>query len=239
MSCYFCITQGPLKGAKVRLRDGLTFGREKADINLQDPTVSSIHGKISIDAQGQWKIVDMNSQGGIYYNDEKVQHFVLTEGISIRMGKGLFTFQKRERTQKTSPPQKNLRTIKKSLGEWRLDVLNLCQEVAPQIKDHPIVMAPFRPPLSLKILQGMQAHTQLYMGYGPREIGSNTLDFRLFEAEIPDCAFELHPMTYGVIIKAPHPEVVRLNGRLISSREVKDGDIVSIHGTHIQISFLA
>ena len=107
-----------------------------------------------------------------------------------------------------------------------------------QVKDGPNRMAPFNPPLSLRILKGVQAETEWYVGYGPRVIGSNSLEFKILWTQPLECTFELHPSLLGVIIKTQYPEMVRLNGHRVIAKELKDGDVVSINETHIQINFL-
>ena len=230
MSFYLYITLGPLKGSKIRLRDQLTLGRQGASINLKDPKVSNIHAQISMDSQGQWQITDMASRNGIYHNGKRIQHLTLQEGMSIFIGDNLFTLKRKSEGSRLKKATLNSRT-------WRQNLLSLCNEIAPKIKNKPIAMIPFDPPLSLKVIQGIQTGTQWYMGHGPRLVGTNSLDFRIFGLEA-DCSFELHPIECGVIIKAQCPEMIRLNGSRISSREIQEGDIISVGEVRIRINFL-
>ena len=227
MTSYLHITLGPLKGSKIRLRNNLTLGRKVAHINLKDPKASNIHARISKDSKGNWHIKDMNSRNGIFYQGLKCKSLALKEGMSILIGDNHLTLK--EHKEKSSDKNKLM---------WRKQLLNSCNKIASQVKNQPSKMTPFNPPLSLKILEGIQAETQWYMGYGPRKVGSSSLDFRLFEGGLQDYSFEVQPTKKGPVFKTQHCQLIRLNGRSVPSEKLSDGDIISINETQIQVNFL-
>ena len=233
MASYFYITLGPLKGSRIRLRENLTLGREAANINLRDPKVSNIHAQISRNSTGSWYIRDMRSRNGISHEGKKCQHLVLKEGMSILIGDNTFILKERKKkTNKKSPNKASTQSI------WQKKLLEFCNEIAPKVKNQPSEMIPFDPPLLLKILQGIQAKTEWYMGYGPRKVGMSSLDFKLFEGELPDYSFEVRPTKEGPFFETQHPRIVRLNGHSVSSEKLNSGDVISINETQIQINFL-
>lgn len=231
MAFYLYIMTGPLKGSKILLRDKLTLGREAANVNLKDPDISKVHAQILQDPSGGWHIKDMGSRNGIFYKGERRKRLVLEEGMSIYIGNNCFILKegqgKPRRKYKTPTPP-----------TWKKKLLEFCRKMAPEVKNQSSTVFPFDPPLSLKILQGIQAETQWYMGYGPRKVGVSSLDFRLFEGGLPDYSFEIYPTKGGAIFSTQHSRIVHLNGCATSSERIKDGDIVSINETQIQINFL-
>ena len=66
-------------------RDATIFGREKADVVIKDPEVSSTHCQIQ-NIEGEYHIFDMNSSNGTYLNAEQIVKARLKEGDVIRIG---------------------------------------------------------------------------------------------------------------------------------------------------------
>ena len=91
----------------------------------------------------------------------------------------------------------------------------------------------------LSIISGIQAETQWYIGYGPRVLGARSLDFKLFEPNLPDYSFKLSSKKQKAVFKTEQPHIVKLNGYSISSASLSHGDIISISETRIQVSFLS
>ncbi len=86
-----------LKGAKVgesyKLgQSSVIFGREKGDIVLSDPEVSSSHCQLQWTKEG-YVIFDMNSSNGTYVNGEKVIKLLLKSGDTITLGQTQFVFE--------------------------------------------------------------------------------------------------------------------------------------------------
>ena len=76
------------------------------------------------------------------------------------------------------------------------------------------------------------------MGYGPRIVGSISLDFRLFEDNLPDYSFELYPTQKGATFKTQQPHIIQLNNCRLSSSDISEGDLIFIKDTQIQVHFL-
>lgn len=86
-----CIS-GEMKKEIVKLRrDGTIFGREKGDIKIKDPEISSTHCQIQ-NIDGDYHIFDMNSSNGTFVNDEQVVKARLRNDDIIKLGQTLFRF---------------------------------------------------------------------------------------------------------------------------------------------------
>lgn len=73
-------------------RDATIFGREKADVVINDAEVSSTHCQIQ-NINDVYHIFDMNSSNGTYVNKEKVVKARLREGDVITIGGTSFRFR--------------------------------------------------------------------------------------------------------------------------------------------------
>lgn len=73
-------------------RDATIFGREKADVIINDPEVSSTHCQIQ-NINDVYHIFDMNSSNGTFVNREKVVKARLKEGDVISVGGTSFRFR--------------------------------------------------------------------------------------------------------------------------------------------------
>jgi pSer/pThr/pTyr-binding forkhead associated (FHA) protein len=62
------------------------------DIQLQSPTVSRSHARISKE-MGKITVTDLGSTNGVYVNNFKVQNWVLGDGDSVRIGETIFLFR--------------------------------------------------------------------------------------------------------------------------------------------------
>ena len=74
-------------------KERITIGRRSDnDIQLDDPTISSIHAVLTLkpdaylDGAFDVAIIDFNSTNGLFVNDKKVQQQRLTVGDIIRIG---------------------------------------------------------------------------------------------------------------------------------------------------------
>lgn len=87
-----CLT-GRLAQEMFKLRlDGTIFGREKADVIIDDNEVSSTHFQIQIIKNG-YHLFDMNSSNGTYLNGQKVVKAKLSDGDHLKVGKTEFQFK--------------------------------------------------------------------------------------------------------------------------------------------------
>lgn len=72
--------------------DRIVVGREDADVNVNDDTVSSQHFAIEFLA-GAYTLVDLGSSNGTAVNGTEVQSAPLTTGDRIQAGKASFVFR--------------------------------------------------------------------------------------------------------------------------------------------------
>ncbi len=72
---------------------GLTIGRAaNSALRLDDSYASPYHARLDW-ANGQWVIVDLRSQNGVYVNGRRVTSQVLRPGDQVQIGQSLLVFQ--------------------------------------------------------------------------------------------------------------------------------------------------
>jgi hypothetical protein len=94
---------------------------------------------------------------------------------------------------------------------------------------------PFRSPVGLRILSGLQAGTEWTLGYGPRAVGSRSADLGIEDAGTPEVCFRISPRGDDVLFETEHAPLVRLNNRVTESELLRDGDVIQIRDTRIEV----
>ncbi len=218
-------TSGDFKGASFKIKDGLTLGRAKADLNFKDPKISTVHVKFIREETGKWFIKDMDSTNGIWFDGKKVKAQELQAGQQFRIGSIEFEIISPFQSVQPDPTE---------IKAWREPLFNFLDRL--QLKQTPQALSAFHPPLILTITEGQQASTKWVLGYGPRDIGPVHFDHPILEPGSPDTCFTIEPSAAGPIIKTAFPDKVLLNGQSKDTEKIHDGLWIKIQNTKIVVS---
>ena len=90
MATYITVTDGPMKGQQFELKGGERFGRDKGEIVLNDPKVSSQHALVKKSLMGHLTLTDQRSKNGIIVEGKRVDRVKLKDGVEFRIGANLF-----------------------------------------------------------------------------------------------------------------------------------------------------
>ncbi len=227
MQLYFEIVEGDQVGSRFRIQAGLSIGRKEADIVLRDSKISGRHAFIETRAENGLYLVDNKSSNGLRCNGKRVSEILLTPGVKVQVGRTIL--------QVIGLDIENSPSLGPLLESWNVTLGKLADAIKPRLSNEAHQIAPFNPILQLKFLQGIQTGTVWTLGYGPRSIGTNGLDYQLSEELGLDVAFRLLPHRDGPIFQTENTEVVKLNGRSVPSEVLVDGDIIEIYKTRIQV----
>jgi pSer/pThr/pTyr-binding forkhead associated (FHA) protein len=271
MSLRIEIIDGEQMGTHINLANGLTIGRQGCDLTLRDSKVSSVHAKVILQ-NNQWTLIDQGSSNGIkidFVADEqiapgsikggkRVVKLILVDGATFRLGQTRFRVtsdalpQKGVPEQKSSPPQTAAEPSVKR-ASWKPILLDLTSRALRLIEAEktsagnrtlPQEVMPFRSPINLKFISGPQTGTEWLLGYGPRQIGPDSLDLQLLEAGIPSICFSLiSRISKTTIDQSPietffetdFSEIVQLNGFKTKVAVLNDGDLIQINNTTIRV----
>lgn len=227
------IMTGPLQGREFDLRDGLVIGRAETDIMVNDPKISGRHAKIEFTTSGQFFIHDLGSTNGIRAHNSRHDKIELVAGLRIRIGNTEFEVLAND--DSVDPNQ--ILNVTEDRSPWNHILSNYSNMLAESSLPTPVGAFPFENLLVLNIVSGPSAGKIWVIGYGPRMIGSNSIDFILDEPLSPENAFEVTPHEGGARFKTDYSHIVKLNGNSISTEILYAGDQISIGDTTIEVDY--
>jgi hypothetical protein len=140
-------------------------------------------------------------------------------------------------------PQPQAQTQAESPAEpegrrWSDVLAELAEDIAPVLKDEPKAVVALAPAVRLTFIGGVQAETRWILGYGPRRAGAASIDLPIFETGAPDVCFEILPSPEGVTFRTNHPKQVTLNGEQIRLKSLKEGDLIAVGQTRIEVELM-
>ncbi len=229
MTIYLHITEGPLKGFKIRVKNGLTLGGAKSKVNLKDKYVSDIHARILIDENHQFIIKDEGSETGTYYNGVRILKKPLTGGDQIKIGRSVFEVN----VTRDTPTKNN-----KNTDFWSDLIKNKYRNISQKPDGKPISLQSMAPIIKLHFIKGLQLETEWHIGYGPRIIGSESTDLKIMEKNAPAICFELIPSKKGVLFQTLHKNIVTVNGKSKKQHILKQDDLIKIFDSEIKVSLI-
>lgn len=251
------VLSGPKTGLSSPITDGLSLGRKKTQIALEDPKSSNLHA--IVEKQGDdFFLIDQKSRNGIKFNGKKIDQLKLVPGIEFVIGNSKICVETVEVIKKARTPQPQaqdkthkmegfdfqapaedpLDSIDIEPPHWSEVITNFITNHEDVLKNKNISVLPFQSLIELRVLRGVQANKVWTLGYGPRKVGRASLDVQLFEQEALDTCFELLPTSEGCVFKTDYPNKVLLDGKNTNSKVLIGGEIITIGVTQIQVGFI-
>lgn len=252
------ILEGPHKGTRVPVREGLTIGRKEGDLIVsKDPKMSIQHARIEW-RETEWVLVDLGSSNKIKVDGERYAEVVLYPELQLVMGSTQFeVLEKPRATPRPSPD-----AVPKSADEvfeftgsvevsvealtWREILSTMIAKNLDPKKHDPNTnpgdknseIRPFPYTVRLEFITGVQHGTVWNLGYGPREAGTNSFDLPLFDEAATDSCFLLDTAGGKLLFSAAPGARVQLNGANASVEpvELQSGDRIEIGKTRIRVS---
>jgi hypothetical protein len=233
MSLYLEILDGELKGTRTPAREGLIIGRKQGLLTIRDSKLSGKHAQIETRAEGELWLVDLGSQNGIKVGETKVRELRLEPGVGFILGRTPFQVISSDEPRADDAPTSAISaTATRTYWDTLRDLAERATVASKVVKTG---ITAFSPPIRLKIIRGAQAGTEWTLGYGPRSIGPNSVDLRLDDSSLPENCFCLEPHGSKVIFKDESGGVALLNGKQVEAEEIKNGDVIAIKNTQIQV----
>lgn len=228
MAVFIEIIEGEGLGSRFRVIEGLTIGRTQGDIILKDSKISAKHAYIDFDLiKKQFVLMDNNSSNGIYISQHRVKKVSLIHGVTFQLGKIGFKV--------VHVKDEEMPLDFKETDNWKINLKNLLPKLNIQNTEEIVKQSVFVPLVRLKFLTGIQADEIISVAYGPRTLGSDSPNLRLLDKEAPSISFILTPTSEGPRYSTPHPDLVLLNDANVESDFLKDGDIIQVGQTKLQV----
>lgn len=231
MKLFFEITSGDREGSRFEIRDGLSIGRKATDVIIRDSKISSRHASIEERDHGFY-LCDSGSSNGLKVDGKKESEVHLLPGVVVQIGRTFLTVIDLNEVGET--PEKPL------VRTWQETAAEVVAKVTKALTEKKLPPAQrarmFAKPIELSAIAGPQAGQSWTLVYGPRDIGSESLDVRLIEEGIPKNAFQVLQTSDGLMLKTDFADVVSLNGvRGKQSQALNDGDEIAIQNTKILV----
>ncbi len=207
---------------RVPLRNGIKIGRTKGDILFQDPLISSLHAEV-IEKDGNFYLIDRGSRTGILVQNKVYRQIKLLKDTEFFIGQIRFfiAFSKHNIKAQTLPEQ----------------VIDIFQEIIKHDSYIEQDFLPFKKPLKLSFILGIQYEQVWWVGFGPRQFGSNIFDYNIEELGAPPICFTLTPHGNDVIFNTDFPNQVQVNYESAKQVLIEPGNIICIGDTEILFEY--
>ncbi len=236
MALFLEVLDGPQKGTRTKVFEGLLIGRREGDLTIRDSKLSGKHAKIELRPDGQLWLVDLGSANGIKSLDGvRVRELRLDIGSTFTLGRTSFRVFSPDSIEKDDAPTSAFEvTVTRTYWDNVRELANRAKSINRGSKRE---LAAFTPCLRLKITRGVQTGTEWVVGYGPRMVGTSSIDLHLEDPGLPPICFRLLPEDKGIRFKNESDKDVKLNGRWVENELLKNGDVIDIVNTRIQVVF--
>lgn len=209
--------------------DGTEIGRARGEVTLsKDSKISSLHAKVMKNSQGRLYLVDQDSANGIKYQGRRVRKLLLEPYTEFSLGRSTFKVLNEAKVSKApdEPPKLSW------LDVLKMEIRNL-QPTATMAESFGV----FNPAVDLTFTEGVQADTKVSLLFGPREFGSDTLDFEIEDNTAPPVAFVIRPDPNGAMFSTEFPTLVQVNGQAFREKLLVHGDQIKLGQTLIYVGF--
>lgn len=238
MKLYLLITEGPQKGQKVAVRQGLQIGRAAPGLRLKDPKASALHAEIQIFDDGTFWVVDQGSTNKIRTAKGRRDRVELVLDEEFTIGSTKLRVVGEEPAKRKVAAEISIAQEVSKVPEWRKALVDFLIGSPLRHKHLRPPIGAFVPALELEFIQGYQTGTIWTLAYGPRQLGRTSPDLLILEPNAPDTSFEIHPSRRGPAFITEHSDKVRLNNKSVSSEILKDGDVISVGNSKLRMRFI-
>ncbi len=215
------VLDGPNKGKRLLLRNGLKIGKNLGPVVFKDSEMGDLHAVIGFDSNKSWNI-ECLAPFKMRLGYSEVSRATLILGLIFHLGQTGFKVV--ERAIKPKGPWEE------QLKDWFEG--NPGRTTATELFF-------FLRPVRLTFIQGPQYEDVYTLSYGPRELGGNSLDLNLKDPSSPPRVIKFSQIGDNVYIENLAGDKVTINGALFDQHMVSDRDILRVTSSVIELSFLS
>lgn len=222
-----------LIGKKFAIRPGLSIGRKRGDILINDNKVSSLHASVEVEHNGDYVLRDQNSSNGTWVSGKQVDKVLLVSGSTFQIGD--FHFQVLEFSDE------EIEKMGIELLDWRKGMSQMLKSIDYTKHEGRAVfyLAPFAQALRLTFTHGPFLDQYITFGFGPRKVGYNQIDEEILDPQLPHEIFEITPLNNSAEIRNICGSQLFLNNKNFESEILKEGDVIRIATHQLKVSFIA
>jgi hypothetical protein len=216
------VLDGPNKGRRLLLKNGLTLGRaQTSNLSFEnDSEMAELHAIVGFDSKKSWNI-ECLAPSKMRLGFEEVERASLILGLIFHLGQTGFKVVEREQRTK---------------GPW-IEELKDWLEASPGRQTSTELFF-FLRPVRLSFIQGPQYEEAYTLSYGPREVGFNSLDLNIKDPNTAPRVVKFFQIGDQVYIESLCGDKVTVNGSVFDQHQVSAGDILRVSSSVIELSFL-
>ena len=247
---FFRIVDGPQRGTRIPVRDGVTIGRKDGDLLIRDPKMSVRHAQVHW-RENEATLSDLGSSNKIKVDGDRFDEVVLYAGLVFVIGSTTIEVFERpaaaQLKQEPGEPESSENFTGSAIQvpaealTWKELLTGLIDRARKAPVQERTSVRPLPMVVRLEFLSGPQHGTVWTIGYGPRIIGQNPFDLGLVDAaaELPNgqSCFTINSSNGRVVLTAGAEAPLRLNGKKAAPEavELHSGDRIEIGKTRIRV----
>ncbi len=214
------VLDGPQKGKRIALKNGLQIGRLVGPYSFEDMQMADFHSVLSFDPKKLWNI-ECLAPLKLRLGFEEVPRAQLIIGLVFHLGQTGFKVVER-------PPL--------AYDTWEDGVKDWLRSHPGSLMANDLVF--FLNPVRLTFIQGAQYEEFYTLSYGPRELGFNNLDLNIKDPSAPNKVARFFQIADQVYIENLCGEKARMNGAAFDQHPLKTGDQLTVTSNVIELSLL-
>lgn len=213
------VLDGPQKGKKISLKNGLQIGLNLPH-GFNDSQIAPLHGVLAFDGKNTW-FLECIAPLKLRLGTIEVPRAAMLPGLVFHLGQTGF---------------KVVEKAKLTYDSWDEGMKDWLSHYPGQKINSDVFFFPV--PLRLTFIQGIQFEEHYTLSYGPRVLGYNQLDLNIKD---PAAAHRVARFFQ----KGPHPYIenlcgdyAKLNGAAFDYHALQDGDKLIVASSVIEVSLL-
>ncbi|MBC7742778.1 MAG: hypothetical protein H7061_11300 [Bdellovibrionaceae bacterium] len=214
------VLDGPQKGKRIPLKNGLQIGRLVGPLSFEDEQMADLHGVLSFDQKKLWNI-ECLAPLKLRLGFEEVGRAQLLLGLIFHLGQTGFKVVER-------PPL--------AYDSWDDGIKDWLQKNPGNLMANDMFF--FLNPVRLTFIQGAQYEDFYTLSYGPREMGFNNLDLNIKDPSVPQRVAKFFQIGDQVYIENLCGDKARINGAVFDQHPIVSGDRLTITSNVIELSLL-
>lgn len=214
------VLDGPQKGNRISLKNGLQFGRLAGPLSFEDSQMADLHGVITFDHKKSWNI-ECLAPLKLRLGFEEVDRAQLLFGLIFHLGQTGFKVVQRPALAYES---------------WDAGMKDWLQNHPGRLQANELFF--FLTPLRLTFIQGPQYEDFYTLSYGARELGFNNLDLNIKDPSVPNKIAKFFQIGDQAYIENLCGDRAKINGAFFDQHPIQNGDRLTIASNVIELSLL-
>lgn len=220
MALSIWIIKGKDEGYRFQVKPGLSIGRKRADIVINDAKISSVHAEFR-KINDKIYLVDLGSSNKIQHQNKTIDSLHLTDGLKFYLGDTYFEV---------------VEEFEDEPNHWAGKLKQLIKKLGQESPTKRNLIYPFPRTINLKFIRGVMLDKEFQLEYGPRIIGVNNIDIKLDDWLSESENIEFFKLGNDIYVKLLEDKDIIVNGKAYDEKKIDSGDIIQIGENQLKVS---